>query len=239
MIQVAALYVEERGCYSGLPHVDPWPISRDARLYDGPWPVVAHPPCARWCNLAGLVEHRYPHLKKGEDGGCFAAALASVRRWGGVLEHPAHTRAWNAYGLPLPSKHGWQRGVCGGWVTQVEQAHYGHRGRKATWLYAFGTELPALRWGKADAPQLWLSWCGNRYGHRGGIVQRMNKRERAATPIEFRDLLIAMAVSAGRRGTAIPRAGQEHRGEDDRHAHQDGDVTWKYRDPICAEICRP
>lgn len=45
---VAALYVETGGCYFGLEDVDPWDIHRDARLYPGPWPVVAHPPCERW-----------------------------------------------------------------------------------------------------------------------------------------------------------------------------------------------
>ena len=47
-MKVAALYVETNGVYYGLPDVDPWDEERDARLYDGPWPVVAHPPCARW-----------------------------------------------------------------------------------------------------------------------------------------------------------------------------------------------
>ena len=45
---IAALYVETNGVYYGLPDVDPWDEQRDARLYAGPWPVVAHPPCAKW-----------------------------------------------------------------------------------------------------------------------------------------------------------------------------------------------
>lgn len=98
---IAALYVEKGGAYSNLEGVDPWDEKRDARLYDGPWPVVAHPPCTRWCRLAGLVEARWGH-KKGDDGGTFAAALASVRKWGGVLEHPAYSDAWAAYDLTPP-----------------------------------------------------------------------------------------------------------------------------------------
>ena len=87
---IAALYVETNGAYSGRPDVDPWDIERDARRYDGPHPVVAHPPCDRWCKMAPVNQARYGH-KVGDDGGCFAAALAAVRRWGGVLEHPALT----------------------------------------------------------------------------------------------------------------------------------------------------
>lgn len=193
---IAALYVERGGAYWNLEGVDPWDKERDARTYAGPWPVVAHPPCARWCNLAGFVQHRYPHLRKGEDGGCFESALGAVRRFGGVLEHPAYSRAWDRFGLPTPHATGWQRGIDGGWVAHVEQAHYGHRGRKATWLYGCGIDPPPLAWGKAAAAPLWLSWCGNRNGHRGGIVQRMNKRERAATPPAFRDLLLSIARTA-------------------------------------------
>lgn len=106
---IAALFVAKGGCYYGLPDVDPWDKERDARLYAGPWPVVAHPPCERW----GRYWHGGPSVKirktKGDDGGCFAAALAAVRRWGGVLEHPEASAAWRAFGLNTPAK--W-----GGWV---------------------------------------------------------------------------------------------------------------------------
>ena len=97
---VAALFVQENGCYAGLPGVDAWPESRDARLYAGPWPVVAHPPCQRWGKMwfgqPLTVKRTGVRKKKGEDGGCFAAALAAVRKWGGVLEHPASSNAWAA-----------------------------------------------------------------------------------------------------------------------------------------------
>ncbi len=58
-IKVAALFVEAGGVYSNLAGVDPWDIKRDARLYAGPYPVVAHPPCARWSRLAGFCEARH------------------------------------------------------------------------------------------------------------------------------------------------------------------------------------
>lgn len=99
---IAAIYVATGGVYFGLPDVDPWDISRDARLYTGPWPVVAHPPCQRW----GRYWHGGPSAKvrqtKGDDSGCFASALASVRRWGGVLEHPEASAAWGAFELNTP-----------------------------------------------------------------------------------------------------------------------------------------
>lgn len=99
---IAALFVDPDGAYSNLPDVDPWPESRDTRLYAGPWPVVAHPPCQRW----GRYWHgspRKPHqYAMGDDAGCFASALRSVRQFGGVIEHPAYSHAWEAFGLAKP-----------------------------------------------------------------------------------------------------------------------------------------
>lgn len=195
--QIAALYVQERGCYIGLEGVDPWPVERDARLYAGPHPVVAHPPCSRWCQLAALVEARWGH-KRGDDGGCFASALASVRTYGGVLEHPAFSKAWPAFNLSAPpASGGWVRGFCGGWVCQVDQSQYGHKARKSTWLYAFGTDLPPLLWGRKNGTH----WVGH-MARRGdgtaciGPGMRLGARAAASTPPEFRDLLISIARSA-------------------------------------------
>lgn len=193
---VAALFVDPSGIYSGLPGVELWDEVRDARTYDGPHPVVAHPPCARWSMMAPLVEALYGY-RRGEDGGCFAAALAAVRRWGGVLEHPASSAAWAKFGLNRPPRSGgWARAsICDiGWVCHVEQGQYGHRARKATWLYTCGTDLPSLRWGKSAATA-WCVWADyDRPGARD--VKRLERKERSATPPEFRDVLLAMARSA-------------------------------------------
>lgn len=194
MRNVVALFVAPMGCYFNLPNVDPWDESRDARTYAGGDPVVAHPPCARWCRLAGLVEARYG-IKKHEDGGCFASALATVRRCGGVLEHPAFSDAWSVYGLARPpASGGWVRADdVGGWTCHVEQRWYGHRAKKATWLYAVRCDLPELQWGRGPQPEAWVSDCANHA--RGKVVERMSKRERAATPPEFREVLLTMARS--------------------------------------------
>ena len=86
--KIAALFVETGGRYFGLADVDPWDEVRDARTYAGPHSVIAHPPCFLWVNLAAVNWKRYRREKPawypgGNDGGCFASALASVRKWGG------------------------------------------------------------------------------------------------------------------------------------------------------------
>lgn len=195
---IAALFVQRDGCYWELPGVDAWDVERDARKYDGPHAVVAHPPCSRWCRLAGLVQARWGH-KIGDDGGCFASALASVRKWGGVLEHPAYSKAWRAHDLnEPPTGGGWVNAdMLGGWTCYVEQGRYGHPAKKATWLYAHGVELPSLRWGLLPVGQskALVSWCGN-HVKSGENRPRVGKKQASATPLGFRDALISMARSA-------------------------------------------
>lgn len=191
---IAALFVQTDGHYFNLPGVDPWDEARDARKYSGPYPVVAHPPCARWCRLAGLVEKRWGY-KRGEDDGCFEAALKAVRTYGGVLEHPAHSDAWAKFNLPAPLPGYWQRGICGGWVCHVEQGRYGHRAKKATWLYAFGcTDVPTIDLSiiPDGESQALVSWCGNNVAS-GEIRPRLGKKEASSTPVAFRDVLIDIA----------------------------------------------
>ncbi len=201
---IAALFVDPRGAYANLPGVDPWDEKRDARNYAGPWPVVAHPPCQRWCRLAGFVEARWGY-KRGDDGGTFLAALNAVRTWGGVLEHPAYSKAWDAFALPKPARRsiGWTApDAHGGRSCYVEQQAYGHAAKKATWLYACGVALPALRWQYThdkDAVQN-VSWCGPLRKPGDDRVSVSNGRKRMGahtidTPIEFRDVLLSMARS--------------------------------------------
>lgn len=192
---IAALFVESDGVYFGLPDVEPWDESRDARTYSGPHPVVAHPPCSRWCQLAHINQRRYGH-KVGDDGGCFASALDSVRRWGGVLEHPARSYAWPAFGLPKPLAIGWIRSALdGAWVCEVSQAAYGHPARKLTWLYCVGATPPALDWSTPE-PTAQVSFCKN---HGDSPLPRLSKRAASRTPVQFRDLLLGIARTAKAR----------------------------------------
>lgn len=194
VVTVAALFVASAGAYFGLDDVDPWDEARDARLYEGPHPVVAHPPCSSWCQLAPVLEARWG-LKRGDDGGCFASALASVRRFGGVLEHPALSYAWPAFGLPKPEARGWSRGFCGGWVCRVFQGNYGHRARKDTWLYVFGARyLPAVAWEDPGRSAAIVS----RFRNRGSDDRRprLSSKQAKATPPAFRELLLEIARSA-------------------------------------------
>jgi hypothetical protein len=193
---VAVLYCDPRGVYPTLPGTDCWPEARDARLYSGPHPVVAHPPCARWCRLAKFVEHQTDgRIVVGDDGGCFASALASVRRWGGVLEHPAWSLAWAAHGLIAPPASGWQRDIYGGWCCEVAQSTYGHRARKLTWLYYVGEKVPPeLDWLKPQGLKVVTSHNAVRGSLDNG--RGLTAREASATPPVFAERLLSIARMA-------------------------------------------
>lgn len=205
---IAALFVENNGCYFGLDGIDPWDKARDARLYFGPHPVVAHPPCQRWGKFwAGqplYIKNTGERKVKGSDNGCFASALEKVRQYGGVLEHPEGSHAWAHFGLNKPPRHGgWVfADFEGGWTCCVEQGRYGHYARKPTWLYAHGCDLPSLDWGKGRRqldPDLVERIGLERAIMRGEVASRGGGKDslpRIYTPKPFRDLMISIARSA-------------------------------------------
>ncbi len=144
-MNVAALYVDPVGgpyprlgldVYGWMDARQVSIFDRDARHYEGPHPVVAHPPCGPW----GRFRRRY----KGGEGSkdCGPRAVEQVRRWGGVLEHPAHSTLWAHCGLPTP---GADPDEHGGWTLHIEQVDWGHPCKKPTWLYIVGTyEVPPM-----------------------------------------------------------------------------------------------
>jgi hypothetical protein len=208
MSEIAALFVETEGCYFGLRGVQPWDERTDAKVYSGPHPVVAHPPCQRWGKFwAGQplwIKRTGQRKVKGDDGGCFKAALDAVRRFGGVLEHPEGSHAWAHFGLNKPPRTGgWIiADDQGGWTCCVEQGRYGHYARKPTWLYACRTDRPELRWGIGESrldPAL-IARVGLKRAQRLGEVCSKgggtDSTPRISTPQEFRDLLLSIAHSA-------------------------------------------
>jgi hypothetical protein len=190
---IAALYVETGGAYYGLDDVDPWDEQRDARLYAGPHPVVAHPPCNTWCQMASVNEARWGAMI-GDDAGTFAAALEAVRTWGGVLEHPAHSIAWSRYGLPRPGRNGWTQ-TFGDPVmsTEISQSAYGHDARKHTWLYAVGVDPATLDWREVRGRAVIGAGI-----HSGECVGRPKLERAISTPTAFRDVLLDLARSVTR-----------------------------------------
>ena len=156
MRDVACLFVDPAGVYPTMLGTDNWCADRDARQYRGSMPVVAHPPCQLWGPFAAVNYARWggEHNRPGNDGGCFESALNNVRRCGGVLEHPAFSKAWKEYGLTAPTGTGWTSNAPffgTEWVCEVWQSAYGHKARKRTWLLYVSLTAPIeLRWERPD-----------------------------------------------------------------------------------------
>lgn len=189
---ISALFVWNGGPYFGDERIDPWPEERDARLYDGDNPVIAHPPCQLWGKMAKVNFSRWggEHNRPGNDGGCFASALASVNRCGGVLEHPAGTYAWSEFGIERPVMGKWIKSGEG-WVCEVWQSAYGHKANKATWLYYRGNKKPFD-----------LDWSRPKGTHQIGFPDArgksknkptLSKKDANFTPPRFKEVLIELA----------------------------------------------
>lgn len=187
---IAALFVERGGPYFGRPDVDPWDIERDARMYAGPHPVVAHPPCGPWSELR--------HLYKGDEHDCADFALRAVRRYGGVMEHPLRSTYWRRSGIVEPGNFD----AAGGFTVDVEQVSWGHVARKPTRLYFVGVPLErvvsSIRTG--GIPTHWVS--GSRTNKHGGSVppgiKVCSAQQRRRTPPAFADWLIYLSSAAWR-----------------------------------------
>lgn len=209
--RVAALFVDRRGPYWDRPDVDAWDIERDARKYDGNAPVVVHPPCERWGRYWGGGPSAKVKRILGDDGGCFEAALAAVRRCGGVLEHPEASHAFKRFDLYRPPHTGgWVRGdlllqgwpAGSSWTCCVEQGHYGHPARKKTWLYYVGRQRPPeLIWGKSNGIRLdegFHSKAERDAARAAGRkpVKRLSTVQNIVTPPAFAELLVLLARGA-------------------------------------------
>jgi hypothetical protein len=173
---VAVLFCRSDTIYKDLPDTDLWPRSRNAFNYD--WNdknrVIAHPPCARWGAYATKGGRAV-----GDDGNAFRFCFNTANFFGGVIEHPAKSKAWRHFGIPHPpSRGGWiPSSRPGAWTCHVEQGHYGHAAPKATWLYYVGTNPPELKWGPSGATSR---------------IADMSKSGREATPLMFAELLLNM-----------------------------------------------
>ena len=150
MLQVAALYVDtENGPYADIAGVDCWNQQRDARLFSGGMPVVAHPPCGAWGRLRHCVQFT-PQTK--HDKRLAPIAVEQVKAHGGVLEHPQHSDLWRYCNLPRPYKQIPSEFIpCHNeplvWSLQINQCDFGHKSQKPTWLLFAGIrpkDLPPL-----------------------------------------------------------------------------------------------
>lgn len=183
---VAALYVDALGPYPGRVR-DWYDETRDARIYDGPFPIVAHPPCGPWSSLRSLSRET--------TKGLALHAVKMVRTYGGVLEHPRGSKLFDHVPLPKP---GDLPDAWGGFTLQVSQCDWGHVARKRTWLYIVGLGREALPQAPPRRePSHWVSGV-HTPGARGkppAGVKICSAQQRRRTPEAFANFLIGIAAA--------------------------------------------
>lgn len=199
MDKVSALYIDPKGHYPVLLGSDScWDAGRRAQNYQGTEPVVAHPPCQLWGNMAYVNFKRWggEHNRPGNDGGTFRHALDTVRACKGVLEHPAFSRAWSAHGLVRPPKEpvGWHQVSPTEWVCEVWQSAYGHLCSKRTWLFYCGDYPPHE--GRWDRPKGTHQIGGHDQRGKARNKPTVSGRKASESPLEFAQWLICLAVRA-------------------------------------------
>jgi hypothetical protein len=182
-MNVAALYVDPIGPYPRL--VSEWyDEARDARMYAGPWPVVAHPPCGPWGRLKFLCTK--------QEKNCGPHAVAMVRLYGGVLEHPANSSLWKYCSMPRPGEIA---DVFGGVTYALRQVSWGHCCEKPTWIYVVGVDsrivIEGIRTGGSATKRI-------TNGPRGPQLKRATSKEASRSPPEFAAWLVSLAGVSNR-----------------------------------------
>jgi hypothetical protein len=188
MRQIAALYVDaENGPYAHMPGVDCvdcWDVERNAKVYPGPGPVVAHPPCGPWGALAWRCSKQDPE--------CGPIAVTQLRAFGGVLEHPANSALWDFCRLPKPGEFPRD----GLWTLEVDQCRWGHRARKRTWLLFSRIEPCAVGELPPWQEPTHVVDSSSLQKRTGADVKHLPKGERHLTPPAFAEWLVALALQA-------------------------------------------
>lgn len=132
---IAVLFARADSLYKRNPLCDVYDEQRDALTWPGGARVIAHPPCREWGRL-----HRFskapPHERQ-----LAIWAVWVVRRYGGVVEHPAASKLWDYMKLPAP---GAAPDVWGGHTVEIRQCDFGHPAEKLTWLYVVRGTLPSM-----------------------------------------------------------------------------------------------
>jgi hypothetical protein len=179
---ITVLFVRKDSIYKKL-GVDCWDIERDARLWQGGNPVIAHPPCRAWGQLAHLAKPR-PDEKE-----LAIWSIDQIRKNGGVLEHPRASKLWKHMNLPV----GQMIDEYGGFSICVNQSWFGHSCEKKTMLYICGCSPSDLPSYPVSFDLVLFTVGTNKKTKDCNRKKECPKKHREATPLSFAQWLIEVA----------------------------------------------
>lgn len=190
-MKTPVLFCRSDSNYATQPDADIWTMERDARRWPGGRALIAHPPCRAWGQLRTFAKPR-PDEKE-----LATWAIAQVRQWGGVLEHPHKSTLWRAIEAAPPGT----RDRYGGWLLPIHQHHFGHRAEKKTFLYIVGaspSELPRIPYVMSEPTHVIQS--NGRHNNR----PHTTKAEREHTPPQLARWLLDLAATIQRNQETRP-----------------------------------
>lgn len=174
MRTIAALCVSGRSIYKHMPDVLAFDQKRDARTFYGGCPVVAHPPCRHWSKfLSSQARAKDPAGEMALGKWC----VDQVLRHGGVLEHPAHSKLFEACNLPKPG----ESTDPFLYTLYVEQAWFGYASKKSTWVLVSGV------------PKAWLPELPFEFSNGAKSLDAMTHFGRSRTVKPFAEWLCEVA----------------------------------------------
>jgi hypothetical protein len=178
-LTVAVLCAARNSIYKQMDSVEVYDIRRDVRTFSGGMPIVGHPPCRSW---SAFCRHQAKPLPGEKELAPFV--VEHLRKCGGVMEHPAHSKLWDALNLPKPG----ERERDGLWTLWVKQYWWGDVRTKNTWLLFSGIDV-------------WTVQTPFRLHEPKGDRRRwqvMSKHQRSATVPAFAEWLVDTARSVGK-----------------------------------------
>jgi hypothetical protein len=157
------LFTRKNSIYKKLGH-DCYDKERNAYNCPRYKPVLAHPPCRTWGNLAHFTKLTDEEIIEEQDLARFAISL--VNKNGGIVEHPKMSKLWKTADI--------SKGILLG----IQQKDFGHRAYKDTYLYIVGCKIK-------DLPQIPLNLS---YPEKS--VNNMSTPERERTPVNLAKWLL-------------------------------------------------
>ncbi len=124
-----------------------------------------------------------------------------MRKFGGVLEHPAGSALWPDQDLPLPQ----YRDAFGGFTLVISQHWWGHRAEKLTKLYICGCEhedVPDIPLRLGGATHVIASSTARQHRGHPQFRPEVTKAEREHTPPELARWMVDLARRCARQEMA-------------------------------------
>ena len=166
---IPVLFTDDKSNYDLFNCFSTYNRHRNAFTFSERTPLIAHPPCRLFSRL------RQFSTADRKEKQCAYFALAQVRMFGGILEHPRSSTLWKNGNFNLSG----EIDIYGGFLRSVNLSWFGFPAEKKTMLYFVGispSDLPAFPL-SLDAPLSTISTSKN------SSLQEVQKKYRSSTPL--------------------------------------------------------